>query len=43
MGSGRFSLVPHRVPLLEGHLVEAVRQLGPSRPQRIAAFAGAGR
>ena len=30
------------VPLLEGHLVEAVRPPGPSRPQRMATFAGAG-
>ena len=29
-------------PLLEGHLVEAVRPPGPSRPQRTATFTGAG-
>ena len=30
------------VPLLEGHLVEAVRQPGTSRPQRTATFTGTG-
>ena len=31
------------VPLLERHLVESVRSPAPSKPQRTAAFAGAGR
>ena len=30
------------VPLQEGHLVEAVRPPRPSRPQRMATFAGVG-
>ena len=30
------------VPLLEGYLVETVRPPGPSRPQRMATFTGAG-
>ena len=40
MGSGRF--LGESVPLLEGHLVEAMTPPGPSRPQRTATIAGAG-